>query len=170
MYSTFTVDNQDFNLTHLNPQQFQIKIAEDFYTATLQFGNHCFTDEKENGPLFSTRDRKDGSCEYRYFSKDRFLDTQQLPLILKTIFTENSSYYVIPFKTKTSEEQYHYLDNGYFAIFFYINKIDTVNKTLNIYVISAYDKTTYTSNLPRGKAFKLSFVLFTRITGKYLTK
>lgn len=169
MYSTFTVNNQVFDLTHLNPQQFQIEISGDFYTATLQFGNHCFTDEKENGPLFSAKLRKNGSYEYRYFSKDRFLDTQQLPHILKTIFIENSSYYVIPFK-RANDEQYHYLDNGYFAIFFYLNKIDTVNKTLNIYVISAYDKTTYTSNLPRGKAFKLSFVLFTRITGKYLTK
>lgn len=170
MYSNFTAYNQNFDLTHLNPQQFQIKITEDFYTATLQFGNHCFTDEKEKGPLFSTKLRKDGSCEYRYFSKDRFLDTKQLPHILKSIFIENSSYYVIPFKTKTSEEQYHYLDNGYFAIFFYINKIDTVNKTLNIYVISAYDKTTYSSNLPRGKAFKLSFVLFKRTKGEYLIK
>ncbi|HHF7277107.1 TPA: hypothetical protein ACPSFP_001760 [Haemophilus influenzae] len=169
MYSTFTVNNQVFDLTHLNPQQFQIKIAEDFYTANLQFGNHCFTDEKENGPLFSTKLRKDGSYEYRYFSKNRFLDTQQLPDILKTIFTENSSYYVIPFK-RANDEQYHYLDNGYFAIFFYLNKIDIVNKTLNIYVISAYDKTTYTSNLPKGKPFKLSFVLFKRTKGEYLIK
>lgn len=170
MYSTFTVDSQDFDLTHLNPQQFQIEIDEGLYTVTLQFGNHCFTDEKENGPLFNTRKRKDGSCEYRYFSKDRFLDSKQLPHILKTIFTENSSYYVVPFKREDNIEQYHYLDNGYFAIFFYINKIDTVNKTLSIYVISAYDKTTYSSNLPRGKAFKLSFVLFKRINGEYLTK
>ena len=169
MYSTFTVNNQDFDLTHLNPQQFQIEISGDFYTATLQFGNHCFTDEKENGPLFSKKLRKDGSYEYRYFSKNRFLDTQQLPHILKSIFIENSSYYVIPFK-RANDEQYHYLDNGYFAIFFYLNKIDKVNKTLNIYVISAYDKTTYTSNLPRGKAFKLSFVLFKRTKGEYLIK
>lgn len=167
MYSTFIVNNFVYDLTHLNPTQFYIEIDGTDFLATLQFGHHCFTDEKENGPLFSKRQRKDGSYEERFFSIARYSDTQQLPNILKNILIKNRSYYVVPFRPKHSnDEQYHYLDDGYYAIFFYINKVNIINRTLNIYVISAYDRTTYSSNLPKGKAFKLSWVLSKRMKGE----
>ena len=102
-----------------------------------------------------------------FFSIVRYEDTKILPNILRNILIENRSYYVVPFRPKHSnDEQYHYLDNGYYAIFFYINNIDLIKKTFNIYVISAYDKTTYSSNLPMGKALKLSWVLSKRVKGE----
>lgn len=167
MYSNFVINNQVYDLTHLNPSHFCIEIDGVEFSATLQFSNHCFTDEKENGPLFSRRLRKNGSYEERFFSIVRYEDTKILPNILRNILIENRSYYVVPFRPKHSnDEQYHYLDNGYYAIFFYINNIDLIKKTFNIYVISAYDKTTYSSNLPKGKAFKLSWVLSKRVKGE----
>jgi putative uncharacterized protein vpb12 len=63
MYYNFVINNQIYDLTHLNSSNFYIKIDGGEFSATLQFGNHCFTDEKEDGPLFSRKLRKNGRYE-----------------------------------------------------------------------------------------------------------
>lgn len=131
------------------------------YKVSLEFGCHCFTDEKENGPFY----RREGKHS-RYWSQQRYDDSLALPDVIRKALL-NRSTYVIPFKTNGTE-QYHYLDDGYFAIFFYVNSIDINQKTMKIYVVSAYDKTTYNGQLPNGKAYKLAWILSKRVRGEFV--
>ena len=41
MYSNFVINNQVYDLTHLNSSHFCIEIDGVEFSATLQFGNHC---------------------------------------------------------------------------------------------------------------------------------
>lgn len=163
LYTNFLVNGRIYDLTHFNANTVKIKIDDEFYNASLEFGCHCFTDEKENGPFYCIEGE-----HTRYWSQQRYDDSLGLPSIIKRALLNHSTY-VIPFKSKSGgAEQYHYLDDGYFAIFFYVNSIDITQKTMKIYIVSAYDKTTYNGNLPKGKPYKLSWILSKRVKGEFV--
>lgn len=168
MYTDIVINGNLFDLTHLNPHNIIVTVDGTPFTATIKYGDHCFTDEKDNGPLLYTRTKKDNSIEYRYWSFDRYQDSLNLPKLITRLFQDHSTY-VIPFKTKnTKGEQYHYLEYGCYAIFFYINNIDVTHKKFTIYVVSAYDKTEYNGCLPKKGPKKLSWVLKRRIDGFFV--
>lgn len=162
LYTHFSVDGKIYDLSHFNSQIIDIKIDDDIYKVSLEFGCHCFTDEKENGPFYHTEGNRN-----RYWSQKRYDDSLLLPNIIKKALLKHSTY-VIPFKKNNKTEQYHYLEDGYFAIFFYVNSIDVIQKTMKIYIVSAYDKTTYNGNLPKGKPCRLSWVLSKRVKGEFV--
>ncbi len=164
-YSKIYINGQPFDLSHLNPRKLHIDIDNVSFEATISFGTHCFTDEKANTPLII-----DKPNEQRYWSQARYEDSLLLPDIFVQLLN-NRSTYVVPFKPrKARSEQYHYLDNGYYAIFFYIKNIDVINRKLGIYVVSAYDKTTYNGTMPKGKAYRLSWILSQRVNHKFILK
>lgn len=163
-YQPFNANGRVFSLTHLNPRSVSVNIDNDIYDVSLEFGCHCFTDEKQNGPFY----RREGN-KVRYWSEERYNDSLMLPNLVQNLLVDHSTY-IVPFKKKKKEEQYHYLDNGFYAIFFYIKKIDIIQKTMTIYVVSAYDKSIYNGQLPVGKAYRLSWVLSERVKGKFIIK
>lgn len=72
----------------------------------------------------------------------------------------------IAYRTKKGAEQYHYMEIHDYAIFFDISIPAGEPDTIKIKVVSAYNVDAWgRSSLPKGKRFKLGWVLSRRIQG-----
>lgn len=162
-YTTFKTYGKEFDLTHLNPSKMALDIDGVSYTINIEFGCHCFTDEKETGPLF-----RKNKGEIRFWSDERYSDSFMLPDLIKKVLLDRSCY-TIPFKSKKSKgEQYYYLYDSFYAVFFYINNVNVESRTFKVYIISAYNCTNYNGSLPKGTSYKLSWILSKRVKGEFI--
>ena len=154
----FNIYGTYYSLDHINP--FDMKVIIDGQEVTLHFtfGNHCFTDEKENGPLIFRR-------EGRYWSQERYESSKALPDLVKASF--DSKKYAIPYLTRKNKEQYHYMETNDFAIFFDINKPSNPANYLKIKIVSAYELDQWgRETVPKGNAKRISWILSQRLKGK----
>lgn len=166
-WTGFTILGTFYDLTHLRPFNHSTVIDGESVNLHITFGHHCFTDEKEYGPrLF-----KDGSG--RYWSKDRYHSSLQLPELLKKVFSSPSTSYAVPYLNKNSNELYHYMEvREDYAVFFDINKPSSPEDLLKIKIISAYELDQWgRGTLPRKHhPLKIGWILSKRIRGEYLLK
>lgn len=158
-WSGFNIRGTYYDLTHLSPFSFDTKIDENTVTLHVTFGHHCFTDEKENGPLIF---KSDG----RYWSHERYERTLQLPNLIREKLVES---YAIAYISKKSNEQYHYTETHDYAIFFEAAKPENSNNELKIKVVSAYEIDQWgKQSLPKGSAKRVRWILSQRLQGKWI--
>jgi len=152
----FTIKGEWKDLTHLQSFDHEVEVDGQPVTLLVTFGSHCFTDEKENGPILF---KKEG----RYWSEERYQLSLQLPEIIRDRFMAS---YAVAFRSKSGGEQYHYMEIYDYAIFFDINK-PAIPDTLRIKVVSAYEVDQWgKGSLPKGDAKRIKWILSQRIQGK----
>lgn len=152
----FTIQGKWKDLSHLQAFDFVVEIDGQPLTLLVTFGNHCFTDEKENGPMLF---RNDG----RYWSEERYQCSLQLPRLIKEGFI---AAYAIAYLSRKRAEQYHYTEIYDYAIFFDINKPANMPNTLRIKVVSAYELDQWgKETLPKGDPKKIKWILSQRVKG-----
>lgn len=150
----FTIKGEWKDLSHLQEFSFNAEVDGQSVTLLVTFGDHCFTDEKENGPIL---------FQNRYWSEARYQLSLQLPAIVREGFIKS---YATVFISRKSGEQYHYVETYDYAIFFDINKPVTAD-TLKIKVVSAYELDQWGKNtLPKGKVKRIRWILSQRLQGK----
>ena len=152
----FTIKGEWKDLSHLQPFSHEVEIDGQPVTLLVTFGSHCFTDEKENGPILF---KKDG----RYWSENRYQLSLQLPSIIRDRFIAS---YAVAYINKGVGEQYHYMEVYDYAIFFDINK-PNIPDTLRIKVVSAYEVESWgKGSIPKGEPKKIKWILSQRVQGK----
>lgn len=161
-WTGFTINGVFKDLSHLQTKVMPIDIGGNTVLLNVSYGSHCFSDEKENDSKLSLRN------EVRYWSEERYCGSLELPKILSSRF-DSDSYVVAYYKTKKNGEQYHYMGIHDYAIFFEITKPVNLNNTLNIKVISAYQKDSW-GEMPKGKAYKIRWILGQRLEGNSILK
>lgn len=155
-WTGFNIYGTYYSLSHLNEHTIFHSIDGQTVEITIEYGSHCFSDKKGNGPMIFRNAN-------RYWSQERYEDSKMLPSIVTgKLLTE----YVVPY-LRDGNEQYYYLEDGYYAVFCSITKpANTVNK-IRIYVISAYDKTGISrenNKLPSGSPLKTSWVISQKLS------
>jgi len=154
-WTGFIIKGEWKDLSHLQSFNFDVLIDGQLTTLIVSFGSHCFTDEKENGPILLHGDR--------YWSEERYQSSLQLPSMIRERFM---TFYAVIYRNRNGGEQYHYLEIYDYAIFFDINKPTTPN-TLKIKIVSAYEVDQWGRNtLPKGNPKKIKWILSQRIQGK----
>lgn len=155
-WSGFDIYGTYYDLTHLRPFNMIVRVDGRDITLHVTFGHHCFTDEKGNGPLIY-RD------EGRYWSQERYDCSLELPEIIQQRF---ASSYAIPYTNRKNKEQYHYMEENDYAIFFDINRPANTNDELKLKIVSAYELDNWGRGaVPRGKPKKVRWILSQRVKG-----
>lgn len=144
-------------MDHLRPFWVAYDIAGEQVSVRFEFGFHCFTDEKGNGPeLTNGRER-------RYFCSDRYHCSIQISEYIQKRFFEG---YVVPHMAGNNQ-RFFCLDSHEYAIFFTIQKPKDTENQLKIRIISAYTVDDWgRSALPRGNAKRVRYVLEMKNQGK----
>jgi hypothetical protein len=161
------------DLSHLKSKKIETEIDQTAISLNISYGDHCFTDEKNNGPfLFSNRfwSKQKNCWEFkdRYWSEDRYLMSLNLPKYIETSFFD--AYAVPYYNKKRNGEKYHYMEIFEYAIFFEITK-PNIENTLNIKIISAYEVEPWgKETIPKGRPFKVRWILSQRLLGNSILK
>ncbi len=154
--SGFLINGAWKDLSHLNGIEHYVYVNNKQVKLIFTFLNHCYTDEKGDVEMPFKHER-------RYWSEERYQQSLQLPTLLAKEFTEK---YAIAYRTRKGAEQYHYMEIHDYAIFFDISIPAGEPDTIKIKVVSAYNVDAWgRSSLPKGKRFKLGWVLSRRIQG-----
>ena len=157
-WTGFTINGVFKDLSHLVPTTLTTEIKEQVISLEFSFGSHCFTDEKDNGPVLPIG---------RYWSEDRYQCSLQLPTLIRDNFV--SSFAVPYYNAHKNGEQYHYMEAYDYLIFFEIKKPVDLNDTLKIIIISAYEKDKW-GEVPSGKPYKVRWILSERLAGNSIIK
>lgn len=150
-WTGYTINGVFKDLSHLQTKTIEVEIDKTLISLHVSYGDHCFTDEKDNGTIIRGR----------YWSEERYQRSLELPDYIKNTFIDS---YAIPYlKRKKVGESYHYMEIYDYAIFFEINKPDIEN-TLKIKVISAYEVDSWgKGTMPKGKRFRIRWILEQRL-------
>jgi hypothetical protein len=136
------IDGQIYDLSHLHPFSFTLALAERgaqppiTFEINVNFGLHCFTDALTPAslPQHHYTDTKETRC----FSHDRYVRSQYLPNIIKTLHqrrcyvAKKNNYMTFEIKT-VSGTPIHY------QVYFIVTK-SRIAGQLTLYVQSAYQK------------------------------
>ncbi|NOH36404.1 hypothetical protein [Vibrio chagasii] len=156
----FTIEGDFYDLTHLQSTSHDIEVDGNSVKLHVSYANHCFTDEKENGPILFRR-------EGRYWCHERYQRSIELPELIRNKLIDN---YAVPYMTKKGES-YHYMEAFDYAIFFSISKPNGTTNELKLRVNSAYEVDDWgKGTLPKGKAKRVSWILSQRLQGKSVLK
>lgn len=158
-WEEFTILGKTFCCRHLKPSAYTTELQTGKVTLHITYGNHCFTDEKENGPMLF------GEGRYaRYWCQERYDHSLELPNILMTALATNA--YCVPHYSGDNE-QYHYIEAGDYAIFFNLNKPQGTVDQLKLKVVSAYPIAEWgRASIPKGKAYKINYIIQERVGGR----
>lgn len=158
-WTSYSIAGVFKDLSHLKSKTINIEIDETSISINISYGDHCFTDEKEEGPWLFKK---------RYWSEKRYMSSFDLPDFIEKNFF---SAYAIPyFKGQKNGEGYHYMEKYDYAIFFEITKPDIEN-TLNLKIISAYEVEPWgKAGIPKGKPYKVRWILSQRLRGISILK
>lgn len=143
---------------HLHPFKRELQVSGYEITANFSFGHHCFTDEKENGPVFKFRG------ETRYFSEERYQLSFQLIEWIDERFVDGLA---VPYFDKKNNRQYYCKDLYDYAIFFTVQKPQDRDNHLKIRIASAYEIQPWGRHgLPRGTPLNMTYILEKRNAGE----
>ncbi len=163
-WTQFTIKGKTYCCRHLQPRIYHAQLDGQAVTIQITFGNHCFTDEKEESVLLFPR-------EGRYWSQERYERSKQLPQLIAQALDTNS-YCVAHYSNQN--EQYHYVEADDYAIFFTVHKPQNSTDRLKIKVVSAYPIEEWgRSAIPSGKRTKrcrINFVLHERFNRRRVLK
>jgi hypothetical protein len=149
-----------YHLDHLHPIERTITVGGKDISIHFSFGYHVFTDEKRDGVRVQLTSRPH---EERYFCINRYQSSFQL---IDFINRRLETCYIVPYYYDDGAEQYFHLDIDGYAIFATIQQAAGAADTLKFHVISAYEVDSWGKDgLPRGKAYKLRYVLQQRNEG-----
>ncbi|CAV17315.1 hypothetical protein [Vibrio atlanticus] len=153
----FTIDGQFYCLAHLQKKTIEVEIDSASVKLHLSYSGHCFTDDKENGPIILPR-------ENRYWCHDRYELSKGLPDMIEQGLISS---YAIPHFAGKNNEQYHYMEAFDYAIFFTVRKPNNTTNELNLRIASAYPVETWgKGSMPRGSAKRVSWILSKRLKGE----
>lgn len=159
-WTEFKIDGKIYCCRHLQTAVHKTDVDGTQCLLRISYSNHCFTDEKENGPLLF---RKEG----RYWSKERYDESIHLPNILIRSLEDS---YCIPHYSG-SGEQYHYIELSHYIVFFRITKPNNSENELRIKVSSAYPIDEWgRTTIPKGKAKLIKWVLSRRLKNMQVLK
>lgn len=154
----FNIEGRFKDLSHLRSNTITTEISGQAISLNVSYGSHCFTDEKENGPPV---------LPGRYWSEERYNRSFDLPDFIENNFTLS---FAVPYFNKNKNgEQYHYMEAFDYVIFFEITKPYNSANTLNIKIISAYELDQWGS-VPKGKPYKVRWILSERLAGNSILK
>lgn len=152
----FNIKGTYYDLTHLQKSTVQMTVDGKNVKVHISYGHHCFTDEKENGPMLF---KKDG----RYWCNERYECSKNLPAIIGTKLLEN---YAIPYISR-KQENYHYMEAFDYAIFFHISKPENTTNELNLRIHSAYEVDQWgRETMPKGSPKRISWIMSERLQGR----
>jgi hypothetical protein len=172
-WNGYTIEGTFKDLSHLKSKTIETEIDQTAISLKISYADHCFTDEKNNGPLvlqnkFWSRSKGRWEFKDRYWSEDRYLRSLDLPKHIETSFFD--AYAVPYYHRKSNGEKYHYMEIYEYAIFFEITK-PNIENTLNIKITSAYEVESWgRETIPKGKPFKVRWILSQRLLGKSILK
>lgn len=148
-----------YDMTHLHPFEMSTVIGDVDVRLSVNFGWHVFTDEKGQGKPFRWGD----GSEERYFSVGRYNTSHQTAQFVRERMV---TAYVRPYFDKSQNENYFCLDTDDLAIFLAVHKSSEEANLLKCRVISAYEVDQWgREGLPKGKAYKMRYVLDMRNQG-----
>jgi hypothetical protein len=158
-----SINNQGkmHDLEHIWPHT--VCFSHNDVTAIIRvtYGFHVYTDEKENG------DKLIYKHDTRYFSPQRYELSFQLPRYIETMINNGN---VTAYRSAKGHEQLFHMTIHDYALFFTLRKSPNEENVLKLHLISAYEVETWgRSSLPRGKTYRWSFVLYSKLTGKKIT-
>lgn len=154
-WTGFTIQGKRKDLTHLQGFDLDVEVDGQPLKLLVTFGSHCFTDEKENGPMLF----KEG----RYWSEERYQCSLQLPDLIRNGFINA---YAVAYLNQKRAEQYHYTEIHDYAIFFDINKPANLPNTLRIKIVSAYEIDPWgKATLPKSNPKRVKWILSQRMKG-----
>lgn len=147
-------------MAHLQPIERSFQLADSDVTVEFSFGFHCFTDNKENGPLLVHPKTK----EERYFCPQRYDHSFQLVDFIDKRFIDAK---VRAHHGGGNNRRYFCLDLHDYAMFFEVRKPQNMENFLRLNVVSAYEVDTWgRSGLPsKGPLFNVRYVLEKRNEG-----
>ncbi|MEE1921324.1 hypothetical protein V0R50_00115 [Pseudomonas sp. 148P] len=144
-------------MAHLQPFDMCFDVAGDSLTVKVEFGFHCFTDDKGYGELVRFKH------ERRYFCSHRYDCSKQLRDYMERRFYEGLA---VPYFVN-GNQRYYCLDLHDYAVFFSITKPESTCNLLKLRVISAYEVATWgRHSLPKGKPHNVRYILEMRNAGK----
>ncbi len=141
-------------MAHLQPFKTVMVVDGQQIQVLVSFGNHVFTDEKNNGPCLF---KKEG----RYFSRERWEESLNLPRMIEDNFI---AAYAIAYNNRKKNETYYYTEANDYKIFFDVRKPPNTNNELRLKIISSYLIDTWGS-LPKGNPVKTSYIMSLRLKG-----
>ena len=148
-----------YSLAHLQPFAMQHDIGGVQVTVRVTFGFHVFTDEKGNGPEIRCNGEVRSFCLERYhLSRDQLVDC---------IRNRFATAMAIPYLDKNRAQCYFCLDLYDYAIFVALTKVQGLDNTLKLHVISAYEVAQWgRSQLPKGKLLRMRYIMDMRNQGQ----
>ncbi|MGN7746959.1 hypothetical protein ACTJJN_13085 [Pseudomonas sp. 22515] len=159
-WKNLQINGRELCMAHLQPtvRTYQLPVCD--VSVEFTFGFHCFTDNKENGPLL----RHPRTNEERYFCATRYDQSKQLLEFIDKRF--------IDAKVRThfggvNNSRYFCLDTHEYAIFFEIRKPANQDNFLRLNVVSAYEVDQWgRSSMPsKGSLLNVRYVLEKRNLG-----
>lgn len=129
----------------------------------IDFGHHCYTDEKENGDRFAPI-----KTETRYFSPERYAESFRLPELISNLLGEKTGH-ITAYHNDDNQECYYHVDYLDYSIYMTIKKPANTTNRLKVRVISAYDQDEWGSS-PGGKTVGTYFLLSERLKGNQILK
>lgn len=156
-WNDLVINGRTLSMAHLQPFEMTFDVAGEQVNVKIEFGFHCFTDDKGNGELLYFKK------ERRYFCGDRYHCSTQLRDYIERRFYHGLA---VPYYVENNQ-RYFCLDLHDYAIFFSISKPQNTTNKLKLRVISAYDVATWGRHtLPRGKPQNVRYILEMRNAGK----
>lgn len=150
-----------YDLEHIWPHAIDFFHNDIAAVIRVTYGFHVYTDEKEDGDELIHR------YERRYFSPQRYELSFQLPSYIETMINNGN---VTVYRAYKGHEQLFHMTTLDYALFFTLRKPQNEDSVLKLHLISAYEVESWgRSTLPRGKNYRWSFVLYSKLTGKKLT-
>lgn len=144
-------------MSHLHPCNVQVDIGGVAIDIHVTFGWHVFTDEKQRGVPFLWHGQTRYFCRQRYNTSFAVRDFVQTKLI---------DTYARPFIDYYRNEQYFCIEGADLAIFMTVRKPENTDGRLKLNVVSAYEVDQWgRTTLPKGKAYKMRYVLDRRHQG-----
>ncbi|MFK3818095.1 hypothetical protein ACI2KG_16065 [Pseudomonas sp. NPDC089407] len=153
------IDGRERCMAHLRPATHSFEISSRVISVDFTFGFHCFTDNKNEGPLI-TNPR---SNEQRNFSQSRYDCSKLLPEFVARRFVDAK---VRAHFAGRNNRRYFCLDTFDYAIFFEVRKLGGKENHLRVNVISAYQVDAWgRTSMPKGQLFNVRYILEKRNEG-----
>lgn len=144
-------------LLHLADMSLNARINGVDCSVKIEFGHHCYTDEKGEGQAFKpTRDN-------RYFSQKRYDASFSLPKLVNDLLVKQDAH-LTAFKHRSHQECYYHIDYVDYTLFMVIQKPPGTTNQLKVRITSAYEKDKW-GELPSGKVVKMFFLLSEKLKG-----
>lgn len=148
-------------MAHLQPIERTFQLTASSVSVEFSFGFHCFTDNKENGPLLIHPKTK----EERYFCPKRYDHSFQLVDFIDRRFIDAKARAHF---AAGNNRRYFCLDLHDYALFFEVRKPQGMENFLRLNVVSAYEVAPWgRAGLPiRGQLLNVRYVLEKRNEGQ----